>query len=363
VIEGAARFKDARTLAVGGDNEVVARRYIIATGSLPGMPPVAGLANVPHLTPETVFDLDACPAHLLVLGAGAAALEFAQAFQRLGAKVTVLDAAAPLAQEDPECATVLLDQLRREGIALRQAQLARVDQTPDGSRIRIELQDAGGEATLEGSHLLVASARWANVVGFGLDVAAVKYDEHGIAVGKGLRTSNSRVYAIGEVAGAAAEAADHQAGLVVRNALFRLPVRFTTDTIPRVVLTDPELAHLGLAEAEASRRGHGIRVLRWPYRENDRAQAEREPRGHIKIVTSPRGRVLGVTIVGAGASELINGWTMAIGRGIPIRAAAGMIMPYPTLSDIGKSAAATYFMPGSTGSWARRMIGVMRRLG
>jgi pyruvate/2-oxoglutarate dehydrogenase complex dihydrolipoamide dehydrogenase (E3) component len=363
VIEGVARFKDARALAVGGETEIMARRCVIATGSLPALPPITGLAAVPHLTPETVFDLEACPAHLLVLGAGAAAMEFGQAFRRLGSRVTVLDGAVPLAQEDPECAAMVLDQMAREGIVLRQGALTRVDQAPDGSKIRVLLQNAGGEETIEGSHVLVAGGRWANVVGLGLDVAGVKYDEHGIAVGRAMRTSNRRVYAIGEVAGSCAEAADPQAGLVIRNALLRLPARFDADAVPRVVFTDPELAQLGLTEAEAGRRGYRLRVLRWPYRENDRAQAEGERPGHIKIVTSRRGRILGVTIVGARAGELIAAWTLAIERGVPIRTVAGMIVPYPTLSDVGKWAAATYFMPGSTGSWARRMVGVMRRLG
>ena len=359
VIEGAARFKDPRTLTVG-EIEIAARRFVIATGSQPAVPPIAGLATVPHLTTDTVLDLEACPAHLLVLGAGPQGLEFAQAFRRLGAEVTVLDAAAPLAEEDPECAAVVLDQLAREGIAVRRGGLDRVEAVA-GSRVRLVPQD-GGE-TIEGSHVLIAGGRWANVVGLGLDAGRIKYDEHGIAVDQGLRTTNPRVYAIGEVGGATAAAADHQAGLVIRHALLRRSARFKADAIARVILTDPELAQVGLTEAQAHHRGDRIRLLRWPYRENDRAQAERARPGHIKVVTSVRGRILGVTIVGAGAGELITAWTLAIGCRIPLKAIAGMIVPHPTLSDIGKWAAATYFMSGFASSWVRRMIALLRRLG
>jgi pyruvate/2-oxoglutarate dehydrogenase complex dihydrolipoamide dehydrogenase (E3) component len=213
---------------------------------------------------------------------------------------------------------------------------------------------------------LIAGGRWANVVGLGLDDAGIKFDEHGIAVDKGLRTSNKRVYAIGDVTRGGqqpAHAADHEAGLVVRNALFRLPVRYDPEAIPRVTFTDPELAQVGLTEAVARSRGYAIRVLRWPYRENDRAHAEGEARGHIKIVAGKRGRILGVTIVGAGAGELIAVWTLAINRRIDLGAIAGIVVPYPTLGEIGKGAATTYLMSSLTRSPMRRIIGLLRRFG
>jgi pyruvate/2-oxoglutarate dehydrogenase complex dihydrolipoamide dehydrogenase (E3) component len=371
VIEGAARFKDPRTLAVAGDIEIAARRFVIATGSSPAVPPIAGLEGAPYLTTETVFNLTACPEHLIVIGAGSVGLEFAHAFRRLGAEVTVVDAVEPLVQEDSECAAVVLDQFVREGIRVRSGIVARVAETPwqshseSQARVQVQLTGAGGEETIEGSHLLVASGRWANVVGLGLDAAGIKFDEHGIAVDKSLKTTNRRVYAIGDVTGGQqlAHAADYQAGLVVRNALFRLPVRFDPELIPRVTFTDPELAQAGLTEAVARRRGHRIRLLRWPYRENDRAHAEGEARGHIKVVVSQRGRILGVTIVGAGAGELITAWTLAISRRVDIRAVAGIAVPYPTLAEIGKWAATTYFMSGLTSSWVRRIIALLRRFG
>jgi pyruvate/2-oxoglutarate dehydrogenase complex dihydrolipoamide dehydrogenase (E3) component len=373
VIEGAARFKDARTLAVAGDIEIAARRFVIATGASSALPPIAGLEGVACLTTRTAFDLAACPEHLIVLGAGPIGLEFAQAFRRLGAEVTVLDAAEPLAQDDPECVAVVLDGFAREGIRIAKGTVARVAEeqwpTLPQSKLQVVLTDAGREETIEGSHLLIASGRWPNVVGLGLDAAGIKYDEHGIAVDRSLTTSNRRVYAIGEVTAdvtggqLGAHAADHQAALVVRNALFRLPVRFDPQAVPRVAFTDPELAQVGLTEALARRRGYRIRVLRWPYRENDRAHAEGEARGHIKVVSSARGRILGVTIVGAGAGELITAWTLAISARANIRAFSGIVVPYPTLSDIGKWAATTYLMSSLTSPWVRRIIASLRRLG
>lgn len=367
VIEGAAWFKNARTLVTANGTEIAARRFVIATGASPPLPHIAGLAEVPHLTSDSLLDLSSCPRRLIVLGAGALGLECAQAFRRLGAEVVVLDHTEPLPQEDRECAAVVLDQLAREGIAIRSGRVAQVEQVPaaDPPQIRALLQTPGGQETIEGSHLLVATGRSPNVVGLGLYAAGIRYDEYGIAVDKMLRTTNPRVHAIGEVAGAppSAHAAELQAGLVIRNALLRLPVRFDPEMIPRAMLTDPELAQIGLTEAQARHRGYRLRVLRWPYRENDRAQAEREARGHIKIATTRRGRILGVTIVGAGAGELLAPWTLAIRRRIPIAAMAGLVVPYPTLSDIGKWAATTYFMSDSTSSWAQRIIALLRRLG
>jgi pyruvate/2-oxoglutarate dehydrogenase complex dihydrolipoamide dehydrogenase (E3) component len=364
VIEGAARFKDASTVVVGDGIEIAARRFVIATGSSPVIPPLAGLDATAHFTNETIFDLAVRPEHLIVIGAGPIGLEVAQAFRRLGSAVTVLEAAAPLAGEEPECAAIVLDQLAREGIVVRSGvAVSRV--TPAEAKVRIVLDIGSGEETIEASHLLVATGRRPNVNGLGLDKAGIACSEKGITVDNGLRTSNKRVYAIGDVAGGPqfTHAAGYHAGLVIRNALYRLPIRADAAAIPRVTFTDPELAHIGLTETEARRRGHAIRVLRWPYQENDRAEAERETRGHIKVVTSKYGRILGATIVGASAGELITTWGLAIQQRLNIRTLAGMVMPYPTLSEIGKRAAVTYFTPGLTSPWVRRIISLLRRFG
>jgi pyruvate/2-oxoglutarate dehydrogenase complex dihydrolipoamide dehydrogenase (E3) component len=363
VIAGAARFKDRNTVMAGDGIEIAARRFVIATGSSPALPPIAGLETVPYLTNETVFDLTARPEHLIVIGAGAIGLELAQAFRRLGAAVTVLEAAEPLAREDGECAAIVLDALARESVIVRSnVAVARVEGT--GSKLKVILAGDGEEA-IEGSHLLIATGRRANTDGLALEQAGIARDRNGIVVDKGLKTANPRVYAIGDVAGRGqfTHLANYHAGLVIRNALFRLPVKVNADLVPRVTFTDPELAHVGLTEGEARARGLTIRLLRWPYHENDRAQTERETVGHIKVVTDGRGKILGATIVGAGAGELITTWTLAISRRLPVRALAGIIVPYPTLAEIGKRAAITYFTSSLTNIWVRRIIALLRRFG
>jgi pyruvate/2-oxoglutarate dehydrogenase complex dihydrolipoamide dehydrogenase (E3) component len=363
VIEAAARFKDPNTV-VAGDSEIAARRFVIATGSSPLIPDIAGLESVPYLTNETVFDLATRPEHLIVIGGGPIGLELAQAFRRLGAAVTVLEAAAPLAREDPECAQVVLDALTREGVDIRSpVALARVEAA--GAKVNVVLRDGDGERTITGSHLLVATGRTANTGGLGLEQAGITCDRRGIAVDSGLKTTNKRVYAIGDVAGHGqfTHLANYQAGLVIRNALFRLPAAMNEDIVPRVTFTDPELAQVGLTEGEAKARGGPIRVLRWPYHENDRAQAERATIGHIKVVTDRRGRVLGATIVGAGAGELIATWALITTKRSNIRTLLGIIIPYPTLAETGKRAAMTYFTAGLTSVWVRRIIALLRRFG
>jgi pyruvate/2-oxoglutarate dehydrogenase complex dihydrolipoamide dehydrogenase (E3) component len=364
VIAGAARFKDRKTVAVGDATEIKARRFVIATGSSPALPPIPGLADVPYLTNETVFELTTRPQHLVVIGAGPIGLELAQAFRRLGSTVTVLEAAQPLAREDAECAGILLDALAREGVDLR-SNVAVVRVEGKETALRVIVRDGDGERALEASHLLVATGRRANADGLALEQAGIRHDRNGIVVNKRLKTANRRVYAIGDVAGRGqfTHLANYHAGLVIRNALFRLPVRANEALVPRVTFTDPELAHVGATEAELRSRRRAFRVLRWPYHENDRAQAEGQTVGHIKVVTDPRGRILGATIVGAGAGELITAWTLAISRRLNIRAFAGIIVPYPTLAEIGKRAAVTYFTPSLTSNWVRRIITLLRRFG
>ncbi len=364
VIAGAARFTDRDTVVVGDEVAIRARRFVIASGSSPALPPIPGLMETPHLTNETVFDLTERPEHLIVVGAGPVGLELAQAFRRLGSAVTVLETGRPLAREDPECAQVVLDALTREGIELPTGTSVVRLQRADG-KVNVVVRAQAGEETISGSHLLLATGRRANVDGLGLDIAGIRQDRAGIAVDKGLRTTNRRVYAIGDVAGGAqfTHLANHQAGMVIRNALFRLPARVNEHVIPRVTFTDPELAHVGLTELEARDRGVAFRVLRWPFHENDRAQAERATNGHVKIITTRRGRILGATIVAAGAGDLIVPWALAVTRKLNISAIAGMVVPYPTRAEVGKRAAMTYFTPVLTSRFVRRMIIFLRRFG
>lgn len=364
VVQGAARFKDAATLLVDEDIEVRARRFVIATGSTPAIPPIKGLASVPYLTNETVFDLTTCPKHLIVIGAGSIGLELAQAFHRLGAAITVLEAARPLSHDDAECAEIVLDQLAREGLTLHtDVEVRRVNRAR--GKIQVIMANGVGEETIEGSHLLVATGRRPNIDDLALDAAGIQHGHAGITVDTQLRTTNRRVYAIGDVVGGPlfTHAANYHAGLVARSALFRLPAKVNYSLMSWVTYTDPELAQAGLTEAAARRRGRSIRILRWPYHENDRAQAERETKGYIKVITTKRGRILGATIVGAGAGEMIATWALAVAQHLNIRAFVGTVIPYPTFAEIGKRAGLSYFTAHLTSPMLRRIISVLRGFG
>jgi pyruvate/2-oxoglutarate dehydrogenase complex dihydrolipoamide dehydrogenase (E3) component len=367
VIEGEARFLDSKTVVVGRELdikfEIRARRFVIATGSRPIVPAVSGIEQVPYLTNENAFELRERPKHLIVLGGGPIGMELAQAFRRLGSEVTVLDMAEPLGKEDPECTAIVFDAFAREGITIRsRVKVERVRRL----RQRIEVVLAGDtEETIQGTDLLVAIGRRPNIDALDLAAARVKYEPDGIAVNKRFRTSNRRVYAIGDVTGLPAftHSASHQAALLIRHLLFRLPIKMNADEIPRVTFTDPELAHVGLTDAQARERHGSIRVMRWPYHDNDRAQTERETRGHIKVVTNPKGLILGATIVGAAAGEQITAWTLAINHGLNIRAFAEIVMPYPTYTEIGQQAAITFFTPRLTTNWVRRILNLLRWFG
>jgi pyruvate/2-oxoglutarate dehydrogenase complex dihydrolipoamide dehydrogenase (E3) component len=363
VIAGTGRFIDPDTVAVGDDIKIRARRVVIATGSAPALPLIAGLEQIPYLTNETIFDLTECPTHLIVIGAGPGGLELAQAHRRLGAKVTVLEAAAALSRQDPECAAIVLNQLRREGIAIHEG--VTIEGVTQGANIRIRLAGPCGEQSIEGSHLLIATGRRPRVEALDLEVAGIASGPEGIKVDQRLLTTNRRVYAIGDVIGGPqlTHVSNYHAGLVIRNAVFRLPTDRHAGVIPAVVYTDPELAQVGLTADQARAQHRSIRVLRWTYEDNDRAQTERDTCGHIKVVTARHGRILGATVVGAQAGELITTWTLGVGQNLNIRVLAGLVVPYPSLSEVGKRAAMTYFTPNLTNPWVQRIIGVLRRLG
>ena len=363
VIRAEGRFVGPDVL-VAEDTRIRARRFVIATGSSPAIPPLEGLAQVPYLTNETVFELKARPEHLIVIGGGPIGVELAQAFARLGARVSVVELLAILGNDDAEAAEVVRQALRRDGVGLyegtRIRSLARA-----GDGIAATIERNGESETLLGSHLLVAAGRSANVAGLGLEAAGVAFTQKGITVDSHLKTTNRRIYALGDVVGRYqfTHMAGHHAGVVVRNALFRLPAKVEERAIPWVTFTDPELAHVGLKEGGA-RAAHGaIRILRWAFAENDRAQTEREIDGFAKVITTRRGRVVGATIVGAHAGELILPWGLAIARGLRVSALAGLIAPYPTLSEISKSVAGSFFTPSLFGERTKRLVRFLARFG
>ena len=279
--------------------------------------------------------------------------------------MTVLEAVRPLANDDPECVAVLLVCLEREGVVIRSG-LNVIGIAYAGATVTATIEAGGAEQTITGSHLLIATGRRPTIDGLDLDAAGIRYDHSGIVVNRKLKTSNRRVYAIGDCAAGhppLTHAANYHAGLVIRNALFRLPVRVNNSVVPWATFTEPELAHTGLTEAQARARRIKIRIARWPYNDNDRAQTEGDTRGHIKVITTRKGRIVGATIVGAQAGELIAMWTLAIAQGLNIRVVTDIVLPYPTLSELGKRAAIDFFTPSLTSPWVRRIIGWMRIFG
>lgn len=368
VIKGEARFRDRNTVLVG-DKAIKARRFVIATGSRPAAPPIPGLEDVPFLTNETIFNLNRRPERLIVLGGGPIGVELAQAMQRLGSAVTIVEAESLLSREDAEAAAIMRRALLREGVTIHEGmRVLRAEKSRN--RVRLFAAGEGGsEAVIEGTHLLVATGRKPNIEELDLELAGIASDAKGVIVNRSLRTANRRVYAIGDCAGGAAgglqftHVANYHAGLVVRNALFRLPVKAEMTAIPRVTYGAPELAAVGFSEDQAREAAGEIAILRWPYAENDRAQAERQTEGFVKLVTNRKGRILGVTIVGARAGDLIVPWCMAVQKRMSVKDMAGLVFPYPTFSEVSKRAAVSFYAPLAAKPGIRRLIGFLRRFG
>ncbi|TCS65003.1 dihydrolipoyl dehydrogenase family protein [Varunaivibrio sulfuroxidans] len=358
VIAGTATFTDRRTVRVG-ERDVRARRFVIATGSHPFVPPIPGLDETPFLTNETVFKQQAIPERLIVIGGGPIGVEMAQAHRRLGARVTILEMAGIMAGDDPELVQVVRARLNDEGIDVHEnTAIDKVEGAPGAVRVFIRTP-SGAKTAIAGSHLLIAAGRRPNIADLGLETAGVAHDDRAIAVDRRLRTTNGKIFAIGDVIGRAqfTHAAGYHAGVVIRNALLRLPAK-ADGVIPRVTYSDPELAQVGLNEAAARARfgAGGVRVLSSPFTDNDRARCEDETDGLIKVICTHRGRVLGAGIVGPHAGELILPWVLVLSRGLKIDAMAAIVAPYPTLSEIGKRAAGSFFTPRLFSPFMRKLV-------
>ena len=345
VIRARASFTSPKEVRAG-DATIRARRFVVATGSRPATPPIPGLDGVPYFTNETIFDNRVQPEHLIVIGGGPIGCELGQAHRRLGARVSIVDLGPILPKDDPELTAIVRNQFEAEGLALFEgAEIERVER--HGNGVAVTITANAEERRLEGSDLLVAAGREINLTDLNLTAAGVEHDRGGIKVDNRLRTTNKKIFAIGDAAGQYqfTHLAAYHAGIVLRNALFRLPAKVDYASLPWVTYTDPELAHVGLTEAEASKRGKAIEVLRWRFEENDRAQTERQTEGLIKVVTTKRGRVLGTSIAGPHAGELILPWVLAISHKLKIGAMANVIAPYPTLSEVSKRAAGSFYTP------------------
>lgn len=331
------------TQVQAGDQVITARRVVIATGSSPLVPPIPGLDNVPFYTNETIFELREKPDHLLIIGGGPIGMEMAQAHIRLGSKVTVIEGIKALSKDDPEAADVVLDALRSEGVAIHENAMVAQIRGSDGA---VEVVTENGEI-YAGSHLLLAAGRKANVERLNLEVAGIDRTRTGIKTDDALRTTNRKVYAIGDVAGGMqfTHVAGYHAGIVIRSALFGLPSKAKTNHIPWATYTQPELAQVGLTYAQAhAQHGKNVEIARFDFHHNDRAVAERRTTGFIKVMVV-KGRPVGATIVGHQAGELINLWSLAIANNLKMGQIAAMVSPYPTIGELNKRVAGAYFSP------------------
>jgi pyruvate/2-oxoglutarate dehydrogenase complex dihydrolipoamide dehydrogenase (E3) component len=276
----------------------------------------------------------------------------------------VVEAIRALGRDDPELAAVVIQRLRAEGVSvLEGAKVERVARAAAG--VTLGVNGADGQRTIAGSHLLVAAGRKANVEGMNLEAAGIAYSPKGIVVDARLRTTNKKVFAIGDAAGGPqfTHLAGYHAGIVLRNALFRLPAKADHSALPWVTFTDPELASVGLDENAARERAGVIRILRWPFAENDRAQVERDTDGMIKVITDKGGRILGAGIAGPHAGELIQPWILALSRRLKINAMASIIAPYPTFGEVSKRAAGGFFTPRLFSQQTRRLVRFLGRFG
>ncbi|PHQ80864.1 MAG: dihydrolipoamide dehydrogenase [Coxiella sp. (in: Bacteria)] len=345
VIKGSPQFISKNIIKVN-DQEIKAKYIVIATGSRASVPPIPGLDSVPYLTNETIFDLTKAPTHLLVIGAGPIGVEMAQAQLMLGTPVTLLDMAAMLPKDDPDAVAIVRARMEKQGLVLKEKiAIDRVEQV-DGV-ITLHYTENKEPKTVSGSHLLVAAGRVANVEGLELEKAGVDYDNHRIKVDSRLRTSNTRIYAIGDVSGGPqfTHVAGYQAGIVVRNAIFKMPAKVNYSALPWVTYTEPELAQVGMTELMAQQEKIEYKVTTMTLDDIDRYQAEAATEGFIKILTDKKGRVLGVTAVGQLAGELLLPWCLMIQNGLRLGKMTELIAPYPTRSEASKRVAGSYFDP------------------
>jgi pyruvate/2-oxoglutarate dehydrogenase complex dihydrolipoamide dehydrogenase (E3) component len=364
VIRAHARFVDAHTVEAGG-TQVRARRFVIATGSRPLVPQLPGLSEISYFTNETIFEKTFIPPHLLIVGGGPIGCEMAQAHRRLGSAVTIVEAARLLPRDDVEAAGLVRDHLLREGIQLFESSQVTSFRSTENGGIEAQIVTSHGSEILRPSHVLMAVGRRPNHDDLGLERADIDWEPKGIIVDHRMRTTNKRVYAIGDVAGGPqfTHAAGYQAGLVIRNALFRLPVRADYSCLPRVTYTDPELAQVGLTEEEARARDPHLRVSRAAFADNDRAIATRRANGFTKLIADRRGRLIGATIVGPYAGELIAGPGLAVAQGVKLSALVGQVIAYPTLAEISKRAAGAWFTPSLFSERTRILVRMLSWFG
>jgi pyruvate/2-oxoglutarate dehydrogenase complex dihydrolipoamide dehydrogenase (E3) component len=358
IVRSFAQFTAPRVVEAAG-RRFTAKRIVIATGSRASLPPITGLATTAHHTNETIFADPVEPQHLIIIGGGAIGAEMAQAHIRLGCKVTILEAFTMMPRDDAEAVAIVKSCLQAEGVRIIEgAKITAVSGTIGNICVTLD----SGEA-LHGSHLLVAAGRAPNIQNMGLEAAGVLYEKNGIIVDARLRTSQRHIFAIGDCRQGPqfTHAAGYDAGIIIRNILFRLPAKANYSAMPWVTYTDPELAQVGLTEAAARKLHSDIKVHKMGFDANDRAIAERRTGGFIKIVTRGR-KILGVTAVGPSAGEQMALWTQVVAGKLSFGDIAGQIMPYPTLQELGKRIAGSSFTPSLYSAGTKSLVRLLLKL-
>ncbi len=355
VLREHASFTGPRQVKAG-ETTVNAKHFVIATGSTPFVPPISGLSQGPYFTNETVFENRNRPDHLIVIGGGPIGVELAQAHRRLGSEVSIIEGQTILNNDDPELVAIVREQLINEGIKIYEgAMVDAVIHRADGVSVAVDGK------TISGSHVLVAVGRKPTVEELNLEAANVQFSPRGITVDQSLRTSNKRIYAIGDVIGGRqfTHVAGYHASIVVRKMLFKMPATNNDNQAPWVTYCDPELAHVGLTEQAAQETHKDVKISRWSFDENDRAQAERNTSGLVKVMTDKSGKVLGASIVGPGAGDLIQAWAFALSNKQKIKAFTNYIAPYPTRGEASKRAAGAFYTPALFSDKTRKLISLL----
>lgn len=334
------------------------KRVIISTGSRPFIPPIQDLSEIPYYTNKSIFNLKKLPKHLLVIGAGPIGLEMAQAFRRLGSQVTLIEAFTALPKDDVEVVAKLKKLLTKEEVYLHEnIQITSLKDIDQAIEVTFETSNSE-EHKIEATHVLVATGRRANIEQLNLDAAGIKYTNQGIEVNKRLQTTNSKVYAIGDCIGGYqfTHVAGYHAGLTIRNSIFGLRTKVQTTAIPWVTYTDPELAHVGMLEAELIHSKIEYKVLKSNFDQCDRAQAERKTEGMIKVLASPKGKILGATILAPNSGDLIYPWVIAIQNQLKLKDVANSIAPYPTYSDLSKQIAGSFYKEKIFSAFMKKIV-------
>lgn len=358
VLRSRARFTGPDSVTAG-DTTIIARNFVVAVGSRAGIPPIPGLDPEKVLTNETIFGVDVVPDHIVIIGGGPIGMEMAQAHRQMGSRVSVVERDRILAKDDPELAAVVRDHLLGQGVDIfENVEVQSVEHLGATEHVVTILRD-GAATRLDATHVLVAAGRQPNVDDLGLEAAGIKYSGRGIEVDKRLRTTNSRVFAIGDVAGGPqfTHIAGYHGSIVVQNIAFRIPAKVDYAALPWVTYTDPELAHVGMTyEAARAQYGDKCQVLKRAFSGLDRAQTSGGTSGIAKAIVTSNGRILGCSIVGPHAGELIGLWALAITKRMTLRDLTKTILPYPTYNEIAKQLASDFYKPKLFSAGTRRLV-------